>query len=141
MLVAKAGLDGHQAGIRLVAHAMRDAGMEVVYLGLYNSVEQIVQAAVEEAVDVVGLSSLCGAHLNVIPKVAAQLRDSGMGDAVLIAGGVIPNKDIPALTAAGVARVFKSGTPLEEMTAYIVETVRERWKASERSAAKENQRR
>jgi len=141
VLVAKAGLDGHQAGIRLVAHAMRDAGMEVVYLGLYNSVEQIVQAAVEEAVDVVGLSSLCGAHLNVIPKVAAQLRDSGMGDAVLIAGGVIPNKDIPALTAAGVARVFKSGTPLEEMTAYIVETVRERWKASERSAAKENQRR
>ena len=140
VLVAKAGLDGHQAGIRLVAHAMRDAGMEVVYLGLYNSVDQIVQAAVEEAVDVVGLSSLCGAHLNVIPKVAAQLRENGMGDALLIAGGVIPNKDVPALAAAGVARVFKSGTPLEEMTAYIIETVHERWKASERSAAKEGRR-
>ena len=123
VLVAKAGLDGHQAGIRLVAHAMRDAGMEVVYLGLYNTVEQIVQAAIQEQVDVVGLSSLCGAHLNVIPRVAALLRDNGMEDVLLIAGGVIPNKDVPALEAAGVARVFKSGSSLAEMTAYIRDAI------------------
>jgi methylmalonyl-CoA mutase C-terminal domain/subunit len=126
VLVAKAGLDGHQAGIRLVAQALRDEGMEVVYLGLYNTVEQIVQTAIEEQVDVVGLSSLCGAHMEVIPQVAAQLREKGLGDALLIAGGVIPNKDIPALTAAGVARVFKGGTPLADIGAYIKDAMRER---------------
>jgi methylmalonyl-CoA mutase C-terminal domain/subunit len=134
VLVAKAGLDGHQAGIRLVAHALRDAGMEVVYLGLYNSVDQIVQAAVQEQVDVVGLSSLCGAHLNVIPKVAAKLRENGMDDVLLIAGGVIPNKDVPALEAAGVARVFKSGSSLAEMTSYIEETIGARRMAAGSSA-------
>ena len=126
VLIAKAGLDGHQAGIRLVAQAMRDAGMEVVYLGLYNTIEQIVQAALEEQVDVVGLSSLCGAHMEVIPKVAQQLREKGMGEALLIAGGVIPNKDMAALTACGVARVFKGGTPLAEITYYIVEKVEQK---------------
>jgi methylmalonyl-CoA mutase, C-terminal domain len=131
VLVAKAGLDGHQAGIRLVAHALRDAGMEVVYLGLYNSVEQIVHAAIQEQVDVVGLSSLCGAHLNVIPKVAAQLRENGLDDVLLIAGGVIPNRDVPALLAAGVARVFKSGTSLDEMTTFIADTVSARRTGSE----------
>ena len=126
VLVAKAGLDGHQAGIRLVAQALRDAWMEVVYLGLYNTVEQIVQTAVEEQVDVVGLSSLCGAHMEVIPKVAMQLREKGLGDVLLIVGGVIPNKDLPALTAAGVARVFKGGTRLDEISTYISNTIRER---------------
>lgn len=126
MLIAKAGLDGHQTGIRLVAQAMRDAGMEVVYLGLYNTVEQIVQAAVEEQVDVVGLSSLCGAHMEVMPRVAKQLREKGMGEALLIVGGVIPNKDIPALTACGVARVFKGGTPLAEISDYIVEKMEQK---------------
>ncbi|MDA8382150.1 MAG: cobalamin B12-binding domain-containing protein [Betaproteobacteria bacterium] len=126
VLIAKVGLDGHQAGIRLVAQAIRDAGMEVVYLGLYNTVEQIVQAALEEQVDVVGLSSLCGAHMEVIPKVAQQLREKGMGGALLIAGGVIPNKDLPALQACGVAEVFKGGTPLADITSYISRTVREK---------------
>lgn len=126
VLVAKAGLDGHQAGIRLVAQTLRDAGMEVIYLGHYNSVEQIVQAAVEEQVDVVGLSSLCGAHKEVVPKVAARLREAGLGDVALIVGGVIPNKDIPLLTEAGVARVFKGGTPLDEISAFVRDAAQRR---------------
>lgn len=129
VLVAKAGLDGHQAGIRVVAQALRDAGMEVVYLGLYNTVEQIVQAAIEEQVDVVGLSSLCGAHMEVIPKVTAQLREKGM-DAVIIAGGVIPDKDIAPLKAAGVTQVFKGGTPLSEITSFISAAAREKYAAA-----------
>ncbi|MFO1294677.1 MAG: cobalamin B12-binding domain-containing protein [Rubrivivax sp.] len=126
VLVAKAGLDGHQAGIRLVAQTLRDAGMEVIYLGHYNSVEQIVQAAVEEQVDVVGLSSLCGAHKEVVPKVAARLREAGLADVSLIVGGVIPNKDIPLLAEAGVARVFKGGTPLDEISSFVREAAQRR---------------
>jgi len=126
VLIAKVGLDGHQAGIRLVAQAIRDAGMEVVYLGLYNTVEQIVQAALQEQVDVVGLSSLCGAHMDVIPNVAQQLRDKGMGDALLIAGGVLPDRDLPALYECGVAAVFKGGSPLADITSYITKTIREK---------------
>lgn len=129
VLVAKAGLDGHQAGIRLVAQTLRDAGMEVIYLGHYNSVDQIVQAAVEEQVDVVGLSSLCGAHKEVVPKVAEKLREAGLGDVSVIVGGVIPNKDIPMLTAAGVSAVFKGGTPLDDISAFIREAARKRHSA------------
>jgi len=126
VLVAKAGLDGHQAGIRLIAQTLRDAGMEVIYLGHYNSIDQIVQAAVEEQVDVVGLSSLCGAHKEVVPKVAAKLREAGLSDVSLIVGGVIPNKDIPMLTEAGVARVFKGGSSLEEISSFVREAARQR---------------
>ena len=130
VLVAKAGLDGHQAGIRLVAQTLRDAGMEVIYLGHYNTVEQIVQAALEEQVDVVGLSSLCGAHMDVVPKVTAKLREAGLGEVLVIVGGVIPNKDIPALTAAGVTRVFKGGTPLEQISTFVTAAVRQKHAAS-----------
>lgn len=130
VLVAKAGLDGHQAGIRLVAQTLRDAGMEVIYLGHYNSIDQIVQAAVEEQVDVVGLSSLCGAHRELVPKIAAKLRDAGLTDVSLILGGVIPNKDIPLLMQAGVAAVFKGGTPLDEICTFIREAARKRHAAS-----------
>lgn len=126
VLIAKAGLDGHQAGIRLIAQTLRDAGMEVIYLGHYNSVDQIVQAAVEEQVDVVGLSSLCGAHKEVVPKVATKLREAGLADVSVIVGGVIPNKDIPLLETAGVARVFKGGTPLEEISTFVREAARKR---------------
>ena len=130
VLVAKAGLDGHQAGIRLVAQTMRDAGMEVIYLGHYNTIDQIVQAAVEEQVDVVGLSSLCGAHMTVVPKVATKLREAGLTDVVLIVGGLLPNKDVPGLIAAGVSRVFKGGTPLDHITTYIADEVGRRHAAS-----------
>ena len=126
VLLAKAGLDGHQAGIRLVAQTLRDAGMEVIYLGHYNCVEQIVQAAVEEHVDVVGLSSLCGAHKEVVPKVVSGLRHAGLADVPLVVGGVIPNKDIPLLTEVGVARVFKGGTPLDEISSFVREAARQR---------------
>ncbi|MEW6266263.1 MAG: cobalamin B12-binding domain-containing protein [Thermodesulfobacteriota bacterium] len=119
VLIAKAGLDGHQAGIRIVAQALRDAGMEVIYLGLYNTAEQIVETARQEAVDVIGLSSLSGAHRTVLPRVADLARQKGLQDVLLIAGGVIPNKDIPDLEKAGVARVFKSGSPLGEIVDFI----------------------
>jgi len=137
VLIAKAGLDGHQAGIRLIAQTLRDAGMEVIYLGHYNSVDQIVQAAVEEQVDVVGLSSLCGAHKEVVPKVAAKLREAGLNDVALIVGGVIPNKDIPMLTEAGVSRVFKGGSPLEEISSFVREAARQRHAASAQTSGQE----
>lgn len=122
VLVAKAGLDGHQAGIRIVTQTLRDAGMEVVYLGLYNTVEEIVETAVQEDVDVIGLSSLSGAHNTVIPRLANLMRAKGIGDRLLVVGGVLPDKDIPALLESGVARVFKTGSPL----ATIVEFIREK---------------
>lgn len=134
VLVAKAGLDGHQAGIRLIAQTLRDAGMEVIYLGHYNSVDQIVLAAVEEQVDVVGLSSLCGAHKEVVPKVAAKLREAGLADVSVVVGGVIPNKDIPLLTEAGVARVFKGGTALDEISGFIREAARRRHEVTAQTA-------
>lgn len=135
VLVAKAGLDGHQAGIRLVAQTFRDAGMEVIYLGHYNTVDQIVQAALEEQVDVVGLSSLCGAHLEVVPKVISKLRQVGLADVVVIVGGVIPNKDVPVLMTAGVAQVFKGGTPLDDITTFVTGAVRNKRSASGVAAA------
>jgi methylmalonyl-CoA mutase C-terminal domain/subunit len=123
VLIAKAGLDGHQAGIRIVTQVMRDAGMEVIYLGLYNTVEQIVETAVQEDVDVVGLSSLSGAHKTVIPRVADLMKTKNIFNKLLIVGGVIPDKDIPALVDSGVAKVFKSGSSLEEIVNFIRENV------------------
>lgn len=119
VLMVKAGLDGHQAGIRLVAQALRDAGVEVVYLGLYNSVEQIVQTAIEEQVDVVGVSSLSGAHMEAVPRIVLALRDMGLAHVAVIVGGVIPNRDVPALLDAGVARVFQSGSKLSDIASYV----------------------
>ena len=123
VLIAKAGLDGHQAGVRIVSQVLRDAGMEVVYLGLYNSVEQIVETAIQEDVDVVGLSSLSGAHKTVIPRIANYMKTKNISDKLLIVGGVIPDNDIPALLDAGVGKVFKSGSPLEEIVNFIRENV------------------
>ena len=121
VLMAKTGLDGHQAGIRIVTQTLRDAGMEVVYLGLYTTVEEIVNTAIQEDVDVIGLSSLSGAHNTVIPRVAGLMKEKGIGDKLLVVGGVIPDKDIPALLESGVDKVFKSGSPLDDIVSFIKE--------------------
>ncbi len=119
VLVAKPGLDGHDRGAKVVARALRDAGMEVIYLGLHQTPEQIVQAAVDEDVDVVGLSILSGAHMTVFPRVVEMLRERGAGDIKVIGGGIMPEEDIEALEARGVARLFTPGTPTSEIVDYI----------------------
>ncbi|HEY5502647.1 MAG TPA: cobalamin B12-binding domain-containing protein [Candidatus Anoxymicrobiaceae bacterium] len=119
VLVAKPGLDGHDRGAKVVARALRDAGMEVIYLGLHQTPEQIVQAAVDEDVDVVGLSILSGAHMTVFPRVVEMLRERGAGDINVIGGGIMPEEDIEALEARGVARLFTPGTPTSEIVDYI----------------------
>ena len=120
VLVAKPGLDGHDRGAKVVARALRDAGMEVVYTGLHQSPEQIVEAAIQEDADVVGLSVLSGAHLTLFAKVIGLLRERDAGDIVVFGGGIIPEADIPELEALGVAKVFTPGAT----TASIVDWVR-----------------
>lgn len=126
VLMAKAGLDGHQRGIRVVSKAMMDAGIEVIYLGVYNTVEQIVETAIQEDVNVIGLSSLSGAHRTVIPRLAQLMNKKGLEDVLLIVGGIIPAKDVPLLLDSGSAGVFKSGTSLSEIVDFVKENVKER---------------
>jgi methylmalonyl-CoA mutase C-terminal domain/subunit len=120
VLVAKPGLDGHDRGAKVVARALRDAGMEVIYLGLHQTPEQIVQAAIDEDVDVVGLSILSGAHMTVFPRVVNMLAERGASDIKVIGGGIIPEEDIEELESKGVAKLFTPGTP----TSAIVDFVR-----------------
>ncbi len=115
VLIAKPGLDGHDRGAKVVAHALRDAGVEVVYSGLKRTPEEIVQTAIQEDVDVVGLSILSGAHLPLARRVLDGLRAKGVGDVPLIVGGTIPPRDVDELRKLGVARVFPMGTPLQEI--------------------------
>jgi len=124
VLIAKVGLDGHDVGARLVARALLDAGMEVIYTGLRRTPEQIVRAAIEEDVDVIGVSILSGSHLAHLSKVRRLLEEQGASDIRLIAGGVIPQEDIPALRELGVSRVFVAGTPLSEIAEYVAGIVR-----------------
>jgi methylmalonyl-CoA mutase C-terminal domain/subunit len=119
VLVAKPGLDGHDRGAKVVARGLRDAGMEVVYSGLHRTPAQIVRAALEEDVQVVGLSVLSGAHNRLLPEVVALLREEGMDDVLVIAGGIIPEEDVPALKAAGVAEVFPPGTAVDTIVRFI----------------------
>jgi len=121
VLVGKAGLDGHDRGAKVVARLLRDAGMEVVYTGLHRTPEQIVTAAVQEDVDVVGISILSGAHMTLLPKVIDLLRKQGAGDIAVVVGGVIPDEDIPELQKMGVAAVF----PQDTLPDVIVRRVRE----------------
>lgn len=119
VLVAKPGLDGHDRGAKVVARALRDAGMEVIYTGLRQTVPQIVEAADAEDVDVVALSLLSGAHNTLFPEVVEGLKAKGMGDVLVIGGGVIPAADVPGLEAAGVKAVFTPGTPTKEIIDFI----------------------
>jgi methylmalonyl-CoA mutase cobalamin-binding domain/chain len=120
VLVAKVGLDGHDRGVKIVARALRDAGMDVIYTGLHRTPEEIVAAAVQEDVDVIGVSLLSGAHMTLIPKIATLLRQAH-ADAALVVGGVIPDEDVPALKAAGAVDVVLQDTPPDE----VVRRVRE----------------
>jgi methylmalonyl-CoA mutase C-terminal domain/subunit len=119
VLVAKPGLDGHDRGAKIVARALRDAGMEVIYTGLRQTPEQIARAAVDEDVDVVGISILSGAHNTILPRICQLLREQGREDVLVIVGGIIPDEDIPALQAAGVAAVFQPGASTQEIVEFI----------------------
>ena len=119
VLIGKVGLDGHDVGARVVARGLLDAGMEVIYTGLRRTPEQVVRAALEEDVDVIGISILSGAHVAHLSRIRRLLDEQGASDVRLIAGGVIPQEDIPALEAGGVSRVFLSGTPIAEIADYV----------------------
>lgn len=124
VLVAKAGLDGHDRGAKIIARALRDAGMEVLYTGLRKTPESIVQAAIEEDVDCIGLSILSGAHNALVPRILALLREQGADDILLVLGGTIPACDVPALEAMGVAAVFGPGTSLDSVVQFLREKVK-----------------
>lgn len=119
VLVAKPGLDGHDRGAKVVARALRDAGFEVIYTGLHQTPEMIVNTAVQEDVQVIGLSILSGAHLVLVPEIVKRLSTAGLSDVLLVVGGIIPDEDIVALKSAGVHMVFTPGTPLPEVVDYI----------------------
>ena len=119
VLIAKPGLDGHDRGARVITQGLRDAGMEVIYLGLRLTPEQIAEAAIEEDVDVVGLSCLSGAHMALFPKTAKLLREKSSKDVLVIGGGTIPQKDITKLKEAGIAQIFGPGTPITEIVKFI----------------------
>jgi methylmalonyl-CoA mutase C-terminal domain/subunit len=129
VLVAKPGLDGHDRGAKVVAAALRDAGMEVIYTGLHQTPEMIVQAAVQEDVDVVGLSVLSGAHLTLFPRVKQLLLEAGRDDVLVTGGGIIPPEDMDVLRQQGIGRLFGPGTPTSELVKYI-----EEWAAEHVSA-------
>lgn len=123
VVVAKPGLDGHDRGAKVVARALRDAGVEVVYTGLHQTPEQIVDAAIQEDADAVGLSVLSGAHLTLFPKVVELLAERGASDIVVFGGGIIPDADISVLEAAGVAKVFTPGASTHDIVAWVTTTL------------------
>jgi methylmalonyl-CoA mutase C-terminal domain/subunit len=126
VLAAKPGLDGHDRGIKVVASALMDAGMEVVYTGLRQTPLQIVEAAIQEDVDVIAMSILSGAHDYLFPKVMELLKEKGVGDMLVLGGGIIPDEDVSELKAAGIAEVFGPGTTTEQIIAYIKDHVKGR---------------
>ena len=126
VLIAKPGLDGHDRGAKIVARALRDAGMEVIYTGLRQTPEMIVEAAIQEDVDVIGLSILSGAHMTIVPRVMEGLQANGIDDVIVAVGGIIPDDDAPRLSAVGVKGIFGPGTPTPEIIAFIRQAVAER---------------
>jgi len=123
VLIAKPGLDGHDRGAKVIARALRDAGMEVVYTGLRQTPEQIVEAAIQEDVDVIGLSILSGAHNFLFPRVMELLKERGVDDILVIGGGIIPDEDIPGLKEVGIAEVFTPWTPTSKIVEFITSNV------------------
>ena len=123
ILIGKVGLDGHDRGAKIIARALRDAGMEVIYTGLHQTPEMIVRAAVQEDVDAIGLSILSGAHMTLFPEVLALLKKEGASDIVVFGGGIIPDEDIVALNATGVSRIFTPGTPTAEIVTWLNATL------------------
>jgi methylmalonyl-CoA mutase C-terminal domain/subunit len=126
VMVAKPGLDGHDRGARIIARAFRDAGFEVVYTGLHQTPESIVQAAIQEDVDMLGMSSLAGAHMYLFPEVVKLLREKGVEDIVVCGGGIIPEEDIPKLKVAGIAEIFTPGSKLDDIVSWVREHVKPR---------------
>jgi methylmalonyl-CoA mutase C-terminal domain/subunit len=123
VVVAKPGLDGHDRGAKIIARALRDAGMEVIYTGLHQTPEQIVETVLQEDADAVGLSILSGAHMTLVPKVIELLKEQDAGDVVVTVGGTIPNQDIPKLKELGVAEVFTPGAPTQAIIDFIEKSV------------------
>jgi methylmalonyl-CoA mutase, C-terminal domain len=123
VLIAKPGLDGHDRGAKIIARALRDAGMEVIYTGLHQTPEMIAEAALQEDVDAIGLSILSGAHMALFPRIMGELRKRGLDDVLVYAGGIIPDDDIPAIKEMGIAGVFGPGTPMEQAVRFVREHV------------------
>jgi methylmalonyl-CoA mutase C-terminal domain/subunit len=119
VVIAKPGLDGHDRGAKVIARALRDAGFEVVYTGLFQTPEQVAEAVLQEDADAVGLSLLSGAHMTLVPKIVDALSERGLADVVVFAGGIIPGDDVEALKARGVAEVFTPGAPLTDIVAWL----------------------
>jgi methylmalonyl-CoA mutase C-terminal domain/subunit len=126
VVIAKPGLDGHDRGAKVIARALRDAGMEVIYMGLRQTPEQIVSAALQEDADVIGLSILSGAHMHICPRVMALLKEKGLEDVLVVVGGIIPDVDIPRLHEMGVKGIFLPGTPMQGIIDYITANARTR---------------
>ena len=129
VVIAKPGLDGHDRGAKVIARALRDAGMEVVYTGLRQTPEQIVSAALQEDADVIGLSILSGAHMHVCPRVLELLRERGLEHVLVVVGGIIPDVDIPKLKAMGVGEIFLPGSPMQDIVRFIQDHVHPRAEA------------
>jgi methylmalonyl-CoA mutase, C-terminal domain len=129
VVIAKPGLDGHDRGAKVIARALRDAGMEVIYTGLRQTPEQIVGAALQEDADVIGLSILSGAHMHICPRVMELLKEKGLEDVLVVIGGIIPDVDIPKLQAIGVRGIFLPGSPMREIVEFINANVRPRAEA------------
>ena len=126
VVIAKPGLDGHDRGAKVIARALRDAGMEVIYTGLRQTPEQIVGAALQEDADVIGLSILSGAHMHICPRIMELLKEKGLDDVLVVVGGIIPDVDIPRLNAIGVRGIFLPGTPMQEIVDFINKHTRAR---------------
>ena len=126
VVIAKPGLDGHDRGAKVIARALRDAGMEVIYTGLRQTPEQIVSAALQEDADFIGLSILSGAHMHICPRVVALLKEKGLDDVQVVVGGIIPDVDIPKLQEMGIRGIFIPGTPMQQIVEFIIGNARAR---------------